>query len=79
MTSIAGIGRTLILSMGLVAAAVSEGRCDEPVDTNRDTIIQGVREDVRRQIKERDADSATIQSVPRATQQVRKKKKLSLR
>jgi hypothetical protein len=79
MTSIAGIGRTLILSIGLVAAAASEARCDDPVDTNRDNIVQGVREDVRRQIKQRDADSATVQSVPRNTRQLRKKRKPSVR
>lgn len=46
--------RAALLGLGLVTASVRAGQCDDPAETNRDTIIQGVRDDVRRQVRQRE-------------------------
>ncbi len=73
MALIAGFGRTLILGIGLLAATTSQGRCDDSIDTNRDSVVQGVRDDVRRQIKEREAASAEARSTPQEVVRPRRK------
>jgi hypothetical protein len=41
-----------ILAFGLLLALCGTARCDDPADSSRESIIQGVREDVRRHIRE---------------------------
>jgi len=41
-----------ILPFGLLMALCGTARCDDPAESSRESIIQGVREDVRRHIRE---------------------------
>jgi hypothetical protein len=45
--------RVAIVALGMLAALSARARADEAVDSTRETIIQGVRDDVRRKIHER--------------------------
>jgi hypothetical protein len=44
---------TAIVALGMFAALNGRARADEAIDSTRETIIQGVRDDVRRKIHER--------------------------
>jgi len=57
MTPTLNFCRTLLLGLGLATSIVNVARCDDPADASRDSIIQGVRDDVRRKIREREANS----------------------
>lgn len=42
-----------IVALGMIAVFSARARADEAIDASRETIIQGVRDDVRRKIRER--------------------------
>ena len=44
-----------LLALPLLVAFCSVARCNDPAESSRDTIIQNIREDVRRHIRARDA------------------------
>ncbi len=48
--------KALFLGLGLAVLIVNAARCDDPADASRDSIIQGVRDDVRRKIREHEAN-----------------------
>jgi hypothetical protein len=45
--------RAAILVFGLLAVLDAKAKADEAVDSTRESIIQGVRDDIRRKIQER--------------------------
>ncbi|HKS18067.1 MAG TPA: hypothetical protein VJS63_02510 [Bradyrhizobium sp.] len=47
--------RALIVGFSMMMACGGVARCEDPAESSRDSIIQGVRDDVRRQIREREA------------------------
>ena len=47
-----------LLAVGLVVALCSAARCDDVSDASRESIIQNVREDVRRHIRAQQAQDA---------------------
>ncbi|SHL08694.1 hypothetical protein SAMN05444159_4957 [Bradyrhizobium lablabi] len=45
----------LLIGLGLALAAAGDGRCDpvrEEIDATRQSIIQGVRDDIQRRVKQ---------------------------
>ena len=50
--------RALMVGLGLSTALVGVAKSEESIDSARESIIQGVRDDVRRKIREREAKSA---------------------
>lgn len=44
--------RALLLGFGIIMALAGQARCQEPGEASRETIIQGVRDDVRQKIRE---------------------------
>lgn len=55
MTRTVKFARAPILALPLLVALCSVARCDDPAESSRDSIIQNVREDVRRHIRAREA------------------------
>ena len=51
--------RAPMLALPLLVALCGGARCNDPAESSRDTIIQNVREDVRRHIRSREAGRAT--------------------
>ena len=47
--------RALMVGLGLSTALVGVAQSEESTDSARESIIQGVRDDVRRKIREREA------------------------
>jgi hypothetical protein len=47
-----GVCRFYLIGLGMYLALGGAGRCNDPAEPSRDSIIQGVRDDVRRKIKE---------------------------
>ena len=47
--------RALMVGLGLSTALVGVAKSEESIDSSRESIIQGVRDDVRRKIREREA------------------------
>lgn len=62
MTAMLNFCKTLLVGLGLAMPMVTVARCEDPANASRDTIIQGVRDDVRRKIREREANPAAPQS-----------------
>lgn len=58
----------MIVGFILVAFAAPEARADDATDSARDSIIQGVRDDVRRKIRN-DQEARTEISQPRKVRQ----------
>mgnify|MGYP000997880309 FL=1 len=54
MRSFSNFCTTLLLGLGLATSLVGIAHANDPTDAPRDSIIQGVRDDVRRKIKERE-------------------------
>lgn len=52
MTHIFRLSRAPILAVGLLMALCGAARCNDPAESSRESIIQGVRDDVRRHIRE---------------------------
>ncbi|MBR0855764.1 hypothetical protein [Bradyrhizobium liaoningense] len=48
--------RLSLAALGLLMALSGTARCDDPAEASRESIIQGVRDDVRRQIKQRETE-----------------------
>ncbi|MBI5323240.1 hypothetical protein [Bradyrhizobium sp.] len=61
MTPSLNFCRTLLFGLCLTLPIASVGRCEDPAKASRDTIIQGVRDDVRRKIREREANPPAAQ------------------
>ncbi|MDF0495633.1 hypothetical protein [Bradyrhizobium yuanmingense] len=59
MTRTVKFARAPILALPLLVALCSVARCNDPAESSRDSIIQNVREDVRRHIRAREAGKAT--------------------
>lgn len=55
MTRTVKFARAPILALPLLVALCSVARCNDPAESSRDSIIQNVREDVRRHIRAREA------------------------
>ncbi|HEV2155745.1 hypothetical protein [Bradyrhizobium sp.] len=51
MTSTMSFARAPILVLPLLMAFCGVARCDDPAESSRESIIQNVREDVRRHIR----------------------------
>jgi len=58
MTRIASFARTPILALPLLLALCGVARCDDPAESSRESIIQNVREDVRRHIRAQQTQEA---------------------
>lgn len=52
MTHMFRLSRAPILAVGLLMALCGAARCNDPAESSRESIIQGVRDDVRRHIRE---------------------------
>jgi hypothetical protein len=50
--------RVFLVGFGMYLALGGVARCDDPAESSRDSIIQGVRDDVRRKIREQGAREA---------------------
>lgn len=59
MTRTVKFARAPLLALPLLVALCSVARCNDLAESSRDTIIQNVREDVRRHIRSREAGKAT--------------------
>jgi hypothetical protein len=56
--------RTLLAGFGLIVALGGAARSQDysPADSSRDSIIQGVRDDVRRKIRQQEAAQYSVES-----------------
>lgn len=59
MTRTVKFARAPILALPLLAALCSVARSDDPAESSRESIIQNVREDVRRHIRAQEAGKAS--------------------
>ena len=55
MTRTVKLARAPILALPLLVALCGVARCNDPAESSRDSIIQNVREEVRRHIRSREA------------------------
>jgi hypothetical protein len=55
MTRALRFWQTLIVGYGMLVAGGGVARCDDPAAASRESIIQGVRDDVRLKIRQREA------------------------
>ncbi|MBR1120852.1 hypothetical protein JQ628_04930 [Bradyrhizobium lablabi] len=77
--------RALLAGLGLIVALAGAARAEDysPADSTRDSIIQGVRDDVRRKIRDQQAaenraEAATVgQPSPRVYRPKKKKRQAS--
>ena len=58
MTSTMSFARAPILALPLLMAFCGVARCDDPAESSRESIIQNVREDVRRHIRAQQTQEA---------------------
>ena len=58
MTRIVSFVRAPILALPLLMALCGVARCDDPAEASRESIIQNVREDVRRHIRAQQTQEA---------------------
>ncbi|TWB55703.1 hypothetical protein [Bradyrhizobium sacchari] len=58
MTRTVNFARASILALPLLVALCSVARCDDPAESSRESIIQNVREDVRRHIRAQQTQEA---------------------
>ncbi|MGY8709607.1 hypothetical protein RAD16_28035 [Bradyrhizobium sp. 18BD] len=58
MTTIASFARAPSLALPLLLALCGVARCDDPAEWSRESIIQNVREDVRRHIRAQQTQEA---------------------
>jgi hypothetical protein len=56
-----------IVGLGLLAAWPGKARCDEAAAGARESIIEGVRDDIRRRLKEQEPNEATSETRPATT------------
>jgi hypothetical protein len=62
MKQISGFCRAPMLGLGLLLALCGAARCDDPAESSRESIIQGVRDDVRRHIRDIEARSGRAEA-----------------
>lgn len=70
--------RALMVGLGLSTALVGVAKSEESIDSSRESIIQGVRDDVRRKIREREAKPPnTASKVAARTRSTKPKKNVA--